>query len=224
MYQRTYRNLWGEILDYMTLGSWILLFLIIIGVFLAFFRIFERSKPSVENLVLIAVLIAIAILGTLPTAAVPGVQAASFIIIVTGIIFGRKIGFITGALTPLVLGLFLGIGYWTVLQMVAWGLMGLTAGIFSSRLEQNQYLRASFGFVWGFLFGWITNISMLPFLSNVNFTAILGIYIASFPFDFMHGVTNAILLLLFFGIFERIFKRAKNKFINPEQLEKINMA
>jgi energy-coupling factor transport system substrate-specific component len=65
---------------------------------------------------------------------------------------------------------------------------------------------------------------MLPFLSNVNFTAVLGVYIASFPFDLMHGVTNALLLLLFFGIFERIFKRAKDKFINPEQLEKINMA
>jgi energy-coupling factor transport system substrate-specific component len=211
------------ILDYMTLVSWVLVFLIIIGVLFAFFRIFEKSKPTVENLVLIAVLIGIAILGTLPTAAVPGVQAASFIIIVTGIVFGRKIGFITGALTPLVLGLFLGIGFWTVLQMVAWGLMGLSAGIFSSKLDKNQYLRAGFGFIWGFLFGWITNISMLPFLSTINFTAVLGVYIASFPFDLMHGITNAILLLLFFSIFERIFKRAKGKFIKPEQREKINM-
>jgi energy-coupling factor transport system substrate-specific component len=205
------------ILDYTTLLTWIILFLLIIGVLLAFFRIFEKSKPTVENLILIAVLIATAILGTLPTAAVPGVQAASFIIIVTGIIFGRKIGFITGTLTPLVLGLFLGIGFWTVLQMVAWGLMGLTAGIFSFRLEKSQYLRVGFGFIWGFLFGWITNISMLPFLSTINFTAVLGVYIASFPFDLMHGVTNAVLLLLFFGIFERIFKRAKCKFINPEK-------
>lgn len=207
-------------MDYTTLIIWTILFLLIVGVILTFFRTFERSKPSVENIVLIAVLIAVAILGTLPTAAVPGIQAASFIIIVTGIIFGRKIGFITGTLTPLVLGLFLGVGFWTVLQMVAWGLMGLTAGIFSFRLERNQYLRAGFGFIWGFLFGWITNISMLPFLSTLNLTAVLGIYISSFPFDLIHGITNAVLLLLFFGIFERIFKRAKCKFINTPNLEK----
>lgn len=209
-------------MDYTTLLIWIILFIIIIGVILTAFRIFEKSKPTVENLVLIAVLIAIAILGTLPTAAVPGVQAASFVIIITGIIFGRKIGFITGALTPLVLGLFLGIGFWTVLQMVAWGLMGLSAGILSSKLEKNQYLRAGFGFIWGFLFGWITNISMLVFLSTINLTGVIGVYIASFPFDLIHGVTNAVLLLLFFGVFERIFKRAKDKFINVDQIEKIN--
>jgi len=183
-------------------------------VILAFFRIFEKSKPRVEHLVLIAILVAISILGSLPTAAIPGVQAASFIIIMTGIVFGRETGFITGVLTPLVLGLFLGLGYWTILQMIGWGLMGLTAGIFQVKLEENRYLRAGFGFAWGFFYGWITNISMLLFLSSVTLTSVLGVYIASAPFDLLHGVTNAVLLILFFGLFERIFKRIRDRYIN----------
>ncbi len=201
-------------MDYLTLGSWIVAFIVMIGVILAFFRIFEKSKPRVEHLVLIAILVAISILGSLPTAAIPGVQAASFIIIMTGIVFGRETGFITGVLTPLVLGLFLGLGYWTILQMIGWGLMGLTAGIFQVKLEENRYLRAGFGFVWGFFYGWITNISMLLFLSSVTLTSVLGVYIASAPFDLLHGVTNAVLLILFFGLFERIFKRIRDRYIN----------
>lgn len=206
-------------MDFMTLGSWILFFVLIIGIILAFFRIFEKSKPSVEHLVLIAILVAISVMGTLPTAAVPGLQAASFIIIMTGIVFGRETGFITGVLTPLVMSLFLGMGYWTVLQMIAWGLMGLTAGILSSKLEKNRYIRVGFGFAWGFFYGWITNVSMLPFLSNITFTSILGVYVASFPFDLIHAITNAVLLLLFYGLFERIFNRAKNRFISPTMKE-----
>jgi energy-coupling factor transport system substrate-specific component len=201
-------------MDYLTLGSWIVAFIVMIGVILAFFRIFEKSKPRVEHLVLIAILVAISILGSLPTAAIPGVQAASFIIIMTGIVFGRETGFITGVLTPLVLGLFLGLGYWTILQMIGWGLMGLTAGIFRVKLGENSYIRAGFGFAWGFFYGWITNISMLLFLSSVTLTSVLGVYIASSPFDLLHGVTNAVLLILFFGLFERIFKRIRDRYIN----------
>lgn len=201
-------------MDYLTLSMWIVAFVLVVGLILGFLRIFEKSKPRVEHLVLIALLVSISILGTLPTAAIPGVQAASFIIIMTGIVFGRETGFITGVLTPLVLGLFLGLGYWTVLQMIGWGLMGFTAGMFQFKLEENRYLRVGFGFAWGFFYGWITNISMLPFLSSVTLTSVLGVYITSAPFDFLHGVTNAILLILFFGLFERIFKRARERYIN----------
>ena len=208
----------------MTLIIWLLFVVLIVGIILAIFRNFEKSKPGVEYLVLIAILVAISILGTLPTAALPGVQAASFIIIMTGIVFGRKLGFITGVLTPLVMGLFLGLGFWTVFQMTAWGLMGLTAGIFCTKLEKNQYLRAGFGFIWGFFFGWITNISMLPFLSTINLTAVLGIYITSFPFDLLHGITNAVLLILFYNIFEKIFKRSKDKLVKPVQNESNNIS
>lgn len=204
-------------MDYMTLGSWTIFFIVIIGLIFAFFRIFEKSKPQVEHLVLIAILVAISIVGTLPTAAVPGLQAASFIIIMTGIVFGRETGFITGVLTPLVLGLFLGLGYWTILQMVGWGLMGLTAGIFAAKLEDNTYIRAGFGFAWGFLYGWINNISMLPFLATINLTSIIGVYLASIPFDLIHAITNAVLLILFFGLFERIFKRARDKYITVKE-------
>ena len=162
----------------------------------------------------IALLIAIAIIGTLPTAAVPGLQIASFIIIMTGIVFGRQTGFITGVLTPVVIGLFSGLGFWTLFQMLGFGLMGLTAGILAPKLENNTYLRAAFGFMWGLLYGWITNISMFPFLQEINMGTIIGVYASSLVFDLMHGIVTAILLVALFGTFKRIFSRAKENYFN----------
>nr|WP_302578323.1 ECF transporter S component [Methanobrevibacter arboriphilus] len=199
-------------MEIMSLTYWIIFFILIVGIFIVFFKIFEKSKPTVENIVIIAILIAIAALGTLPTAAIPGVQAASFIIIMTGIVFGKKTGFVTGALTPIVTGLFLGLGFWTVLQMIGWGLMGFTAGILSKKLKNNTPSRAVFGLSWGILYGWITNIGMLPFLGTISLGSVLGVYAASFTFDLIHGIVNAILLILLFGTFERIFLRAKEKY------------
>jgi len=42
-------------------------------------------------------------------------------------------------------------------------------------------------------------------------------YVASFPFDLVHAVTNTVLLVLFYSLFERILKRAKDKFINSAE-------
>ena len=206
-------------MDSLTLISSILFILLMIGIVLGIFRFFEKSKPSVESLVLIAILVAVASLGRLPAAALLSIQASSFIIIMAGVVFGREIGFLTGVLTAVVTDLFLGLGYWTVFQMVGWGLMGLTAGIFSSKLE-NVYIRAGFGFIWGFFYGWITDLSMLPFLSTINLNTFLGIFAASVPFDLSHGITNVILLVLLYGLFKRIFVRAKDRFILPTRSEK----
>lgn len=201
-------------MDIATLCYWGLLIILIIGLFYSVFKLFEKSKPTVENIVIIALLIAIAIIGTLPTAAVPGLQIASFIIIMTGIVFGRQTGFITGVLTPVVIGLFSGLGFWTLFQMLGFGLMGLTAGILAPKLENNTYLRAAFGFMWGLLYSWITNISMFQFLQEINMGTIIGLYASGLVFDLMQGIVTAILLVALFGTFKRIFSRAKENYFN----------
>lgn len=201
-------------MDIATLCYWGLLIILIIGLFYSVFKLFEKSKPTVENIVIMALLIAIAIIGTLPTAAVPGLQIASFIIIMTGIVFGRQTGFITGVLTPVVIGLFSGLGFWTLFQMLGFGLMGLTAGILAPKLENNTYLRAAFGFMWGLLYSWITNISMFQFLQEINMGTIIGLYASGLVFDLMQGIVTAILLVALFGTFKRIFSRAKENYFN----------
>lgn len=187
--------------------------LVLIGVIYNVFSLFEKSKPKVEYIVLLAILVAIAVVGRLVGMSIPGFQFASFIIIMVGIVYGGETGFLVGILTALVSDLFLGLGYWTFFQMIAWGLMGYTSGLFSEKLD-NIYLRVIFGFVWGFIYGFITDFAMFPFMSAVNISSLVALYIAAIPLDLVHGIINAVLLAIVYKWFKNIFERNKLKFLN----------
>lgn len=188
--------------------------LVLIGVICNVFRLFEKSKPKVEYIVLLAILVAIVIVGRLVGMSIPGLQLASFVIIMVGIVYGGETGFLVGILTALVSDLFLGIGYWTFFQMIAWGLMGYTSGLFAEKLD-NIYFRVIFGFVWAFIYGFITDFAMFPFMSTINISSLAALYIAAIPLDIVHGIINAVLLAIVYKWFKNIFERNKLKFLNP---------
>ena len=176
--------------------------LLILGFVYMAFKMFENSKPTVESIVLLAILVAIAVLGRLLLLSIPGIQAGSFIIIMVGVVYGREEGFLVGALAALVGDLFVGIGYWAVFQMLGWGLMGATAGILAERFE-NPWFRVVFGFAWGYLYGWITDISAIFY-------------------------ANAVLLFVFYDWFKKIFLRAKTKYLDgaeqvPDESDSIDL-
>ncbi|MDR2623205.1 MAG: ECF transporter S component [Methanobrevibacter sp.] len=182
-----------------------------------------KINISVETVVLIAILTAIASVGRIAFASIPSVQLASFIIIISGIFFGEKVGLITGLLVPIVTDMLgMGIGSWTIFQMIGWGLMGLSAGTLSQLLNKNDlygYLsRGIFGFLWGFLFGWINDISMIFFMSVPNLNTFMGLFAASFTFDLIHGLVNLLALTLLFERFKRIFIRIKKRYLHEKSL------
>ena len=188
--------------------------LLILGFVYMAFKMFENSKPTVESIVLLAILVAIAVLGRLLLLSIPGIQAGSFIIIMVGVVYGREEGFLVGALAALVGDLFVGIGYWAVFQMLGWGLMGATAGILAERFE-NPWFRVVFGFVWGYLYGWITDISAIFYTGiRLELGPILALYANGIAYDFAHGMANAVLLFVFYDWFKKIFLRAKTKYLD----------
>ncbi|MDR3290921.1 MAG: ECF transporter S component [Methanobrevibacter sp.] len=179
---------------------------------------FFNNKMPVETVVLIAALVAIASIGRIAFASIASIQLASFIIIMAGIIFGWRIGLIVGLLTPVVTDLMgMGLGSWTVFQIIGWGLMGLSAGFLAQILIKNDIIgyisRGVFGFAWGFVYGWISNISMFFFMPDMDLSSFIGICITGFSFDLTHALTNLIALTLLFELFRRIFVRAKKKFL-----------
>jgi energy-coupling factor transport system substrate-specific component len=145
-------------------------------------------------------------------AGIPSFQPASFIIIMTGIILGAKAGWITGAATAIVSNIFLGQGPWTIFQTLAWGLMGLSSGLLAKILK-NKSINIIYAFLWGFLFGFITDIwTILMFVKPITFMAILGVNIAAIPYNLIHGLCNSILVFLFSERFTKIFERLDRKY------------
>ena len=175
--------------------------------------ILERRKFSAKEVSLIAVLAALAALGRVSFVAFPSVQPTTFLVITSGAVFGSSVGLAVGAFAPLVSNVFLGHGPWTFFQMLAWGLCGLSAGCLLRcfpRLGIKGFV--VFGFVWGYLFGWITNFwHWYTFVYPLNIQTWLATNITSFWFDTAHAITNAICFLVMGYEFILILQRFKGK-------------
>lgn len=195
---------------------WVSFGLIIIAILLFILR-FERRKVEPRELVLLAVLAAIAAASRIPFASIPSVQPTTFVIIMSGYVFGAESGLMIGAVAALASNMVLGQGPWTPWQMVAWGLVGLTAGLLrETRFMKSKLGRVLFGMLWGFLFGWIMNlwgfISLTQTGGPLNLKAVLLYFSASATFDVMHSVSNVVFLLVFGDIWIKILTRFKRKY------------
>jgi energy-coupling factor transport system substrate-specific component len=189
----------------------------ILTAILLFFTRFESKKIEARELVLLAVLAAIAAVGRIPFASIPSVQPTTFVIMMAGIVFGAESGFMIGAVAALTSNMVLGQGPWTPWQMVAWGLVGLTSGLLGkSKFLNHKWGRVLFGVIWGFLFGWIMNLWGLLSLAQsgmvLDAKAFLAYFAGSVLFDSMHSLSNVFFLLVFGEIWIKQLTRFKRKY------------
>jgi energy-coupling factor transport system substrate-specific component len=186
--------------------------LIIIFSMIPFFMLFERKKTKTREVVLIAVLVAIAVVGRMAFFMIPQFKPVMAIVIVAGVCFGGEAGFLTGALAAFVSNFFFGQGPWTPWQMFAFGLVGFLAGvIFSkSRLKEKRWLLCLFGGVATLvIYGGLINLSTLFMtMQKVTLGAVLAVYASGFYFDLVHGASTVIFLAFIYrpmmGKVERI--------------------
>ncbi|MBE5711545.1 MAG: ECF transporter S component [Slackia sp.] len=94
-----------------------------------FFASYEASRPRLRDIMPTVVLAALAAAGRILFAPIPDFKPVSAIAIIAGVAFGRKNGFMVGALAALASNFFFGQGPWTPWQMYAWGLVGYGAGL-----------------------------------------------------------------------------------------------
>lgn len=90
-------------------------------------------------------------------------------IILGGYVFGPRFGFLLGAMGLLVSALITGgVGPWLPYQALAAGWVGLGAGWLPHPQRQLGQLAVliAYGFVWGFLYGLILNLTSWPFLAG----------------------------------------------------------
>lgn len=194
-------DIWG-------IGTFLLM-LVVLG--LMFYQ-FERGKITSKEISLIAILSGISAISRIPFAAIPGIQPSTFIIICTGFVFGPIAGFMVGATTALVSNIFLGQGPWTIFQMFAWGLVGMTSSVLS-KFKIHVTGLVLFGVIWGYLFGWIMNLWFwIAYIYPHNFSTFIFYMSTSIGFDTLHALGNAIFLILLGEKTIKIFQRYKNRF------------
>jgi len=173
---------------------------------------YEHRQLSSKEISLIAMMSGLSAVARIPFAAVPSIQPCTFLVLYMGYVFGPVTGFMIGAMTALVSNLFLGQGPWTVFQMFAWGLVGITAS-FLPKLRIKKTGIVIFGVAWGFLFGWIMNLwYWLAFIYPHTWTTLLFAMGSSIWFDVLHAIGNAVFILLLGEKTLKVLLRFKHRF------------
>ena len=173
--------------------------LLAVGVF---FAAFETSRPSLRQVMPTVVLAALAAAGRMLFAPIPDFKPVSAICILAGAVFGRRSGFMVGALAALVSNFFFGQGPWTPWQMYAWGLVGYLAGVLADRGWSSALL---YGLL---LNGW----NAIGFVHPLTVPAVLVSFGAALPFDLLHGVATVVFLAALYLPWKRKLERIKRKY------------
>jgi len=174
--------------------------LIILQTMLPFALVFEGRSPQARELVIIAVLCAIAVAGRAAFFMLPQFKPVVALVIIAGVAFGGEAGFLVGAMSGFVSNIFFGQGPWTPYQMFAFGIIGFLAGVLFQKglLSRSPASLAVFGaFATFLIYGGIMNpAAVLMFQPSPTREMFLVAYLQGIPFDLIHAAATVVFLLV----------------------------
>ena len=182
--------------------------LIIVELLIPFFLTFEGRKPQARELVVIAVMCALAVAARVAIP-IPNFKAIFAIIMITGIAFGPETGFLVGAVSALTSNFFYSQGPFTPWQMLAYGMGGMVFGLLFRRLPRKPWLMAILGFASVLLVvcPLLDTCTLVLSPITLNLKNILAVYTVSLPMNLIQaGCTAAILLLLGKPLLEKLHR------------------
>lgn len=174
---------------------------IIAELMIPFFMAFEGRKVQARELVVLAVMCALSIVGRVAIP-IPHFKAIYAIIMLTGIAFGPEAGFIVGAVSAMASNFFYQQGAYVPWQMFAYGIAGMLAGFAfaKGRLPKKPWIMAVFGFftVIGLVGPILDGAGLFLGFSVLNENTFATVFIPGLIVNCIQG-SCTILIMLFLG-------------------------
>lgn len=174
--------------------------LVIVEILIPFLLAFENRKPQARELVVIAVLSALAVAARVAIP-LPNFKAIFAIIMLSGVAFGSETGFLVGAVSAFASNFFYGQGAYTPWQMFAYGAGGMLAGFLFApgRLPRKPVVMGIFGFlaVTFFVGPLLDTCSVFLTLPQICFATAWPLYLSGFPVNLSQGLCTCLTMLLF---------------------------
>ena len=176
--------------------------LVILEAVAPFFFLFEARRPQARELVILAVMAALAVAGRVAIP-IPNFKAITGIVMITGMAFGPQAGFMTGAISAFASNFFYAQGPWTPWQMLSYGMGGFLAGLlFYGRIWKNPRVTYLIQVVFAFV---SVVLAVGPLLdactvfttgSRFSWSFVFAVLAAGFPHNMIHGLSCAATVLL----------------------------
>lgn len=190
--------------------------LVLLWSMLPFFLRFEKRKPRSRELVVIAVMAALAAASRAAFIWAPSFKPITGIVILTGVALGAEAGFLTGAMAAFVSNFLFGQGAWTPWQMFAFGIAGFLAGALRARgwLSERRLPLTIFGAaVVMILVGpLLDTCTLFTMQSEVTKASAAAVYLSGLPINAVHAVATALTIWLLAGPLLEKLGRLRTKY------------
>lgn len=173
--------------------------------------IFDKKKPSfsTQEIAYLALTIAACVVGRLLFQFIPNVQPMTAIFLILTYQLGISRGLIVNVLSLIITNLYMGMGIWTISQILSFSVIILLMGLLCkwSWFYNNKVFQIIFsiigGFIYGFVIAWIdVQVYGMPHFWSY--------YLAGLYFDLLHGVGNGFFYFLLIPVFRQLAIRMKN--------------
>lgn len=185
----------------------------VLGILFLSYFYFEKSMLGTKEIAVIATLSAFTAISRIAFAPIPNVKPVTFLVALSGFVFGPYEGFLIGSTSAFLSNIFFGQGPWTPWQMFSWGLVGIISGIWGRKGKRVSALKFSIiCFIYGFMFDWIMNFwYVLGFVKPITIQSVIMAYMSGLTFDILHGGGSFIFSIIFYDSFIDVLLRYKRR-------------
>ena len=160
---------------------------------LLFLAGFERKKAGARRMVLSAVMIALCIVGRF----IPFFKPVTALTILAAMYLGGEAGFLVGSFSAVLSNFYFGQGPWTPFQMLAWGMIGLIAGLLAEKLKGSRALLLIFGVLSGLIYSLLMDVwTVLWYDDGFRWDLYGAAMLTALPHTIVYSLSN--LAFLFF--------------------------
>ncbi|MBR1459688.1 MAG: ECF transporter S component [Oscillospiraceae bacterium] len=170
---------------------------------------YEKRSAGSRRMVIVAVMTSLCFAGRF----IPFLKPVAALTIITALYLGGEAGFLVGALAALLSNFYFGQGPWTAFQMLAWGMIGLLAGVLADPLRRHFPLLLLYGLLAGLLYSFVMDIwTVLWYAQGFRLSLYLGALVTAIPYTVSYAVSNVLFLLLLAGPIGKKLGRIKRKY------------
>lgn len=170
---------------------------------------FEKKSTGTRRMVIVAVMVALCFAGRF----IPFLKPIAALTIITALYLGGEAGFLVGSLSAVLSNFYFGQGPWTAFQMLAWGLIGLFAGILSKPLLRSRVLLLIYGALTGVAYSFIMDIwTVLWYNEGFSLKLYAAALVTAVPYTVSYAVSNVLFLFVLAKPFGEKLSRIKTKY------------
>lgn len=178
--------------------------------------------PKVKEISLIGILAAINIASRLALQFLPNIKPVTAIIILSVMLFGLAFGIKLTIVTTIVSDVFLGLGLWTVFQILAWVVVCLLTSLIMIPFRRKNRMpklvpMAVFSAAMGFVFGFVVSFEQFCYGGLALF---IPYYIAGLTFDCLHAGGNFAFYLICAPILMKVMEKEARKLSRNQSMLK----